>query len=402
MIIEKFKFEKSPKLISNNILSDSNISLDDKYENGYSRVITENGSYKVALLKDTFQKENYNLQPEYQRRIRWTEQKRSKLIESLIINIPIPPIFLYEYDYDKYEVMDGLQRLTAIIDFYDNKYRLSGLIEWSELNGKYYEELPDKIKEGIGRRQLPIITLLKESAKDEERAERIKRLVFERLNTGGIKLNGQEIRNAIYPGRGNDLCMRLSENSTYRKLWGIVEINDDSVLEEQDFQYIDDDRILKNSLYKRMGDVELVLRFFAMRYIDDFTYSLSDFLDDTLINLNTYTDNDLEQLGKLFNVSVSNANRLFGDKAFQFYDGKKWGSATRMIYDPLMQVLSQIDLENKEYSIDNNINKLEKFYKDANKNINELQFNGKQQSKDDIKDRMDSINKFVTSVINGQ
>ena len=221
------------------------------------------------------------------------------MIESLIINIPIPPIFLYEYDYDKYEIMDGLQRITAIIDFYENKYKLTGLEEWSELNGKTYKNLPEKIKEGIDRRQLQVITLLKESANNDERAEKIRRLVFERLNTGGVKLQGQEIRNAIYNGRGNKMCFELSQNTIFRKLWNIptdvtdCENDEIELYEAQSLQTIDDEKLRKklerHSLYKRMSDVELVLRYFAMRYVDDFNYSLSEFLDNTLITLNKYT-----------------------------------------------------------------------------------------------------------------
>ena len=99
MNIDKLDFEMSPITAQGESVLKDNCDINEKYDKGYSRVVTENGSYKVALIKDTFSKLNYNLHPEYQRRITWNTKKRSKLIESLIINIPIPPIFLYKCRY---------------------------------------------------------------------------------------------------------------------------------------------------------------------------------------------------------------------------------------------------------------------------------------------------------------
>ena len=65
------------------------------------------------------------------------------------MNVPVPPVFVYETEFNQYQVMDGLQRITAVIDFYNDKYELEGLLEWSELNGRKYSQLPQKIKEGI-------------------------------------------------------------------------------------------------------------------------------------------------------------------------------------------------------------------------------------------------------------
>ena len=381
--------------------------INEKYEKGYSRVVTETGSYKVALIKNIFSQANYNLKPDYQRRITWDNKKRSKLIESLIINIPIPPIFLYEYDYDKYEVMDGLQRITAIMDFYDNKYRLTGLEEWKELDGKRYKDLPEKIREGIDRRQLQVITLLKESAASVERADRIKRLVFERLNTGGVKLLPQEIRNAIYNGIGNEMCQTLSQTRLFKALWDIpTETNiDETIYDLQD--QIEDEKLQKklerNALYKRMYDVELVLRFFAMRNIEDFDYSLSDVLDDTLFALNQYTEDNIEKLKNLFVTTLTKANSLFGNNAFRYYINDKWSAPARMIYDPMMIVLSQPDILVEETDVMSNVVELQNFYNNAfykseDDSENRI-FDGKHQSREDIIRRAESLDKFVRSLI---
>ena len=405
--IHKYDFEITTIKRSKDFMSKEVDDINQKYEKGYSRVVTETGSYKVGLIKDVFLQKNYNLKPDYQRRITWDNKKRSKLIESLIINIPIPPIFLYEYDYDKYEVMDGLQRLTTIIDFYNNEYKLSGLEEWKELDGKKYKDLPEKIREGIDRRQLQVITLLKESAASEERADKIKRLVFERLNTGGVKLMPQEIRNAIYNGIGNNMCYDLSKNVLFKTLWDIpteTEINED----DYDLQdKIEDEKLQKklerNSLYKRMYDVELVLRYFAMRNIDDYDYALSDVLDDTLYALNQYSADEIEKLKEAFVDALSKANMLFGSNAFRFCVEGKWSTPARMIYDPMMMVLSQEDIIIGETNVEKNIEKLKNFYKSAvfvdEDGTEQRIFDGKHQSKDDITRRASMLDEFVRSLI---
>ena len=143
-------------------LSDTDIN--SKYVKGEIRIVTEQARYPIKSIADIVEDPSYTISPEYQRRHRWDIERQSRLIESLIMNVPVPPIFLYEYDYSKYEVMDGLQRLTAIHDFYRNKYALKGLVEWSELNGRKYQILPSKVKEGIDRRYLSSVILLKETA----------------------------------------------------------------------------------------------------------------------------------------------------------------------------------------------------------------------------------------------
>ena len=219
MNINLYEFEKDLVTANNQITNStpSDEEINKKYVDGEARVITENGSIKLPLLNGMFKTNNYILQPNYQRRITWNNKKRSKLIESFIMNIPVPPVFLYETDFGVYQVMDGLQRISTIIDFFDNSFKLEGLLEWNELNGRFYHELPQKIKEGIERRQLSVITLLKESAKNTEQEANMKKMVFERLNTGGVKLEQQEVRNALYPGPFNDLCLELSKNDIFRK-----------------------------------------------------------------------------------------------------------------------------------------------------------------------------------------
>ena len=194
-----------PQLFENELfqiapISDSSITnlsdaqIDEKYIKGEIRIVTEQGRYPLASIKSMLDGDQYKLNPEYQRRRRWSRTQQSKLIESLIINVPIPPVFLYEYDYSQYEVMDGLQRLTAIREFYDNVFPLEGLDQWSELNGKTYNQLPEQVRKGIDRRYISSIILLKETAKTDADAQKLKQLVFERINSGGVHLSEQESR----------------------------------------------------------------------------------------------------------------------------------------------------------------------------------------------------------------
>lgn len=129
---EKFENNKNYK----EIIKNSDEQINKKYNSGEVRIVTEQARYPLPTLSELFSKDKYNLHPEFQRRRRWSQEKKSKLIESFIINVPVPPVFLYEIDYASFEVMDGLQRITTIIDFYEDKYELTGLEEWAELNGK--------------------------------------------------------------------------------------------------------------------------------------------------------------------------------------------------------------------------------------------------------------------------
>ena len=386
---EKFENNKNYK----EIIKNSDEQIKKKYNSGEVRIVTEQARYPLPTLSELFSKDKYNLHPEFQRRRRWSQEKKSKLIESFIINVPVPPVFLYEIDYASFEVMDGLQRITTIIDFYEDKYELTGLEEWAELNGKKYSELPERIKEGIDRRYLSSIILLKESAKDVDEADRLKKLVFERLNTGGVKLSPQETRNALYDGKLNKLCIELSKNTIFKQLWEISDTEES--IEENDNDYYEID---SNKLYIDMSDVELVLRFFAFRFLDQYTGRLDNFLDNYLKygNVN-FNDELLNEYKKLFIKNINLANKLFGEKAFRQYKefrGKnKWSEPVRTIYDPMMQALTEYsegDFDFNRISLENRQELLENMYVSSN-DI----FNGKKQSKSDIQERIEIINNVL-------
>ena len=342
MINHLFDGEKIIKSSNSHVqLSDEQINK--KYIEGDIRIVTEQGRYPLETVYKMFSdKKKYNDRIDYQREYIWSDLKRSLLIESFILNVPIPPIFLYEIEYSYYEIMDGKQRISAIVDYYDDRYALEGLEIWSELNGKKYSELPQKIKEGLDRRYLSSIIMLKESEKDKFEVNRLKKIVFERLNTGGQTLTPQESRNAIFSGKFNDLCKRLAQNQRFREIWGIEKkIQQFSIFDENDPNNL----VKKSKLELHMQDVELVLRYFAYRQIDSFDGNLNTFLDFYLDNANKYDDILLGSLEKNFIEVIDFAYDLFDETPFRMWDFKngrpsKKRSAVRTIYDPMMQVLN--------------------------------------------------------------
>lgn len=366
-------------------------AINRKYVAGEVRIVTEQARYPLDTITVMIDSGKYELNPDFQRRRRWSDEKKSKLIESFIMNVPIPPIFLYENEFSHYEVMDGLQRLTTIYDFYNNKYKLVGLNLWEELNGRYYYELPEKVKKGIDRRYISSIILLQESAKTEEEARKMKQLVFERINSGGVKLEPQETRNALIDGKMNQLCIELSENKYLCYFLNIppkrVEFEAERVANEN---------------YSKMVDVEYVLRFFAMRQLEGYAKrKLSDFFDYYLGIANHFNDELLEKLKKLFENTLKLAYDIFGDSAFYMYRKRetlngeeKWNwfsRTTTTVYDPMMQVLSNL-LPYKEILV-NNKEDIQEEIKDFYKEKYEL-FEGRKNNKVDIEKRINELTNF--------
>ncbi len=380
---ETFIIDNKEKIIKES-LSDEKIS--EKYRKGDVRIVTEQARYPLNSVTELMNSGAYDRNPEYQRRKRWNNIRKSRLIESFIMNVPIPPVFLYEIDYSKYEVMDGQQRLTAIDDYYKGKYSLEGLQYWEELNGKKYKELPYTVQKGIDRRYLSSIILLQETAKNEEEADFLKQVVFERLNSGGEKLTAQETRNALYNGKFNQLCIKLAKNDSFRKMW-IIPLENSG-----------EEELLKNDLYAKMQDVELVLRFFAYRHIDNLKKTNEKFLDNFLKQANKYPDNTLNLLEKLFNDTVDLVYFLFDKDAFLLpkFD-KKYKSPTKTIYDPIMQVFAMYannkNLRKNKKEINENLYK-KKDITIKEKNRKSL-FDGRYNNKNDVKQRIEYFKKFL-------
>ena len=238
--------------------------------------------------------------------------------------------------------MDGLQRMTAIYEFYKDRFPLTDLEEWRELNGLYYSQLPEQVQKGIDRRYLSSIILLQETAKTAHEAQRLKQLVFERINSGGVQLEPQESRNAIYDGPLNRLCIRLARNPYLCRLWDIPEPSA-TELENGEFS----EELLENETFRRMEDVELVLRFFAyrQRLLHDQT-ALNVYLDEFLRHGNNFSAEVLVKYERLFEETVRLVFEVLGENAFHLYRQRKTGwnwfdRATKVVYEPMMYGFSQ-------------------------------------------------------------
>lgn len=324
-------------------LNKSDEFINEKYVKGEVRIITEQARYPLNTVLAMVNSDDYILNPEFQRRHRWSATKKSRLIESFIMNVPIPPVFLYEVKYSVYEVMDGLQRMTAISQFYRDQFALQDLEEWPELNGKKYSQLPEQIRRGIDRRYLSSIILLQETAKSDVEAKRLKQLVFERINSGGEKLTPQETRNALYPGNLNNLCISLARTNSFCKMWNIPEPTLEELTDGTPSQ-----ELIENPLYSKMQDVELVLRFFAYRQIEKWENpSLEEFLDEFMRKGNLFEEEILNNYEAQFKQTSDLLYEIYGEQAFWLHRQRQgnwilYERPTKVLYDPIMYVVSDL------------------------------------------------------------
>jgi hypothetical protein len=343
--------------------------LNKRYVKEGVRIVIEQARYPLnqilAMFTDTFVSDSgkkeakYKRDPEYQRRHRWDEGRKSRLIESFLMNVPVPPIFLYEYDLARFEVMDGRQRLTALMDFYSDHLELKELQYWPELNGRKYSTLPSSIRDGIDRRYLSSIIMLNETAANEEQAANLKKLVFERLNSGGVRLTGQETRNAVYNGPLNDLCLELSHSTELRAMLGTPLVaeapvdsenpgeSDDSATSEQDAEGVHVTPAGRK-MYESMEDVEIVLRFYAYRHLAKFPQGLnriSEFLDEFLMRGNGFDSETLDDYRSLFLDNIRFWYEIGGTTAFRVKRSNRHFS--KIAFDALMYASSALDQDQR-------------------------------------------------------
>lgn len=273
--------------------------LAEKYKQQMRQIFPQKIELPVSTLLEMIEKQ-IDLNPAFQRRDIWPVAKQSRFVESIIMNVPIPPVFLGEDDYGKYVVLDGRQRLTAISTFLSNGYALEGLKVWDELNRLSWLDLKKKeLHTTILRRFIPAVLILKESSPE------VKYDVFDRLNTGGMEALPMEIRNAIYRGPFCSQLHTLSANKTFRKLWGIPE---------------EEDARQENATYRRMEDLELVLRFFALQKHEDMEGRFKEALS-TYLDARNKAYKEKPELAKqdtaLFERAIENAWKVFGEDAFR-------------------------------------------------------------------------------------
>lgn len=353
------------------------------------RVIRTNQDYNLDYLNQSIGN-NIVLGPHYQRRSRWSAVQKSLLIESFLLNIPIPPIFLYEKDFHSYEVVDGRQRLEAIRDFFSNTFRLKKLTYYNHLNGQKFSDLSTEDQRLLLRRSISATILMAESQGFDEIDVRM--LLFDRLNTGGVKLNAQELRNAIFAGPFNDLLDKLSGNSIFRLIWGIPHPGDTEPQKSRA-----EKALVNNPIYKSMMDCELVLRVFAIQevYRDNIVDgSMKFILDGTMKKYKNISEAESILMEQKFDEVMSFVYSTFGDDAIKNPILSPPQKA-RNIYDALIVAYWEVD---KNDILDSEIinNNLLSMLRDED-NYEKIITKG--NSIENIKFRVDKFREILTSRI---
>lgn len=249
--------------------------------------------FSVKELVSLVQEHVVSIAPDYQRKFRWDEERQSALIESILLGIPIPSIFMATNSDATWEVIDGVQRISTLLNFVldkDDQFRkelgmsdplvLSELSKLKSFKGMSYLDFPQTLRYEFLLKPLKIITL-------SDKSDKLVRFdLFERLNTGGVKLSDQEIRSCVYKGQFNDFLKEKALNPDFCKVIKLTEsqLNDGS-------------------------KEELVLRFFAyLLHRNKFVHSVKDFLNEYMSEAQKYFD--YRKYSRLFDDVFAQLNRL--------------------------------------------------------------------------------------------
>jgi hypothetical protein len=292
--INNISIETEDEILFDNEEVNEELELEDGQ---VAKIYTEKGDPEIDGLFGKWKRQKLDIQPEFQRYFVWDKLKSSRLIESALLGIPLPVVYLSEEQDGKIYVIDGQQRLTSFFSYIDgifpdgSDFKLTGLKVLKELNRKKFSELDEYSQDAIRGTVIRTITFKKESDPS------LKFEIFERLNTGSVPLNTQELRNCIYRGKFNALIRELAENKEYLELLNIKGSD------------------------KRMKDVELVLRFCAFYHNSHINYKspIKNFLNQEMIRYGNITDKDADNLRTAFKNAVSITKSVFGDKAFKRY-----------------------------------------------------------------------------------
>ncbi|WP_170165746.1 DUF262 domain-containing protein [Terracoccus luteus] len=275
------------------------------------KLVTQPYDLGVKSISTDIQNGRIKLSIEYQRKYVWDSGKASRLIESLLLNVPIPVCYFAEDENGSYEVIDGLQRLTTIKNYLEGHFALSGLSVLSELDGKKFSELAPRDQRRLENRTIRCIVITEDSNPD------IKFDVFERLNTGAATLTAQELRNSVYRGSFNDALKVLATKGYFIDLLG-------------------------TSSNRRMDFEELILRFFSL------TEGLQAYKPPLRQFLNTYmrTNRSLTPEGRLetlFEHTCRTVHDVLGSAPFRVPGSKN--VVNKAMFDAFMVPFAFAELD---------------------------------------------------------
>lgn len=287
------------------------------------KITTQAYDKSVSDLMRMIEERDIILDPEFQRNYIWDNKKASMLIESIILNVPIPVIYVSQEADDSWMVIDGLQRLFSLKRFFDGKFKLSGLEVLTELNKQDIKTLNVRAARMLKNGLLRVIMITHDSNED------IKYDVFMRLNTGSVHLTEQELRNCLYRGSFNKLLKDLSQDAGWLSLLGLREP------------------------HKRMADREMILRFFALKknwntetqVVDGYKGRMKTFLNNFMNDNKNISQDTYDKYKSLFEDSIAKTIEIFGEGAFKRLssDGNPERSINRAVADAILISLSMYD-----------------------------------------------------------
>jgi hypothetical protein len=256
-------------------------------------VTSQSSDWTISALRDKLDRGQLDLQPTFQREYVWSLRPElpSRLIESLLLEIPIPPIYFGKVSEGRLEMIDGQQRLTTLVNFVSNKFPLRKLHRMESLNHKFFRDLSKTQQEKI--LDSPIRSIVIDAAGNND----LKYEVFERLNRGSMTLNEQELRNCVYRGPFNDLLAELENDPDWRKAKGGA------------------------TPEGRFKEREMILRFFAFAdRLPSYAGNLKRFLNDYMGQYAPRDAQDLRSRASLFRQTIQNIYAVFGEKAARLYE----------------------------------------------------------------------------------
>lgn len=284
------------------------IDLINSVEQKIEKIRTRSLDVSFNELLDMYENSELIIDPEYQRLFRWSEGRQSRFIESLLLEMPVPPIFVIERSEGVYELIDGLQRISSYLHFRGkhplrvnengslHQLALTDCDIVEDLNGLKYEDLPKPLEIKLKRNFIRVEILRKESD------QRLRYYMFKRLNTGGEELSDQEIRNCtirLLNDGFNKFIIEMSDNSDFKQC--IANISE----EKKEQRY----------------DQELVLRYFAFKnYRDNYVHDVGDFITEYMEAVSDPDNSEVvfdyqgesSNFGKTFNI----LNNVLGENIF--------------------------------------------------------------------------------------
>lgn len=339
---DKFDSSLDPDLLEGEISGNSGNTA-SVYPNAEVRV--EKALYSTIHLKRLIEiRKELIIDPDFQRHPIWDSRQCSELIESILMGIPIPTIYLFEMKNGCKQVIDGRQRISAILNFLNDKLKLKDLKILPQYNGFYFSGLESKTQGIFEDYQLSFYII------QPPTPERIKYDIFDRVNRGGTRLNNQEMRNALYRGRATALLKELAATNAFRNASG------------------------KGISQKRMKDQYVILRSIAFyllkkkkeevikengEYIE-YKSDLDDFLARTMIFLNEKASEKLLDECRLdFITAMDNCFKVLGNDAFRFHSASE---KRRPINMPLFEIMMYIFSDNRMMNhVEHTRAKLEEF-----------------------------------------